>query len=46
MDADTAAFSDSTCPAIGIRIKVSAQALMCSLKPFPSFPIKNAHEWR
>ena len=42
MEAAMAAFKDSTCPAIGILISVSAQAVNSSLRPFPSFPMKNA----
>lgn len=38
----TAAFSDSTCPAIGIRIQVSAQSATSCRSPLPSFPIRNA----
>jgi len=37
-----AAFKDSTLPSMGIRIRVSACPVRASVRPFPSFPIKNA----
>ena len=40
--ADTAAFRDSTFPFIGIFILWSASAVISSVRPFPSFPIRNA----
>ena len=40
--AETAAFRDSTFPFIGIFILWSASAVISSVRPFPSFPIRNA----
>ena len=37
-----AAFNDSTFPSIGIRIRHSAASAIASVRPFPSFPIRNA----
>ena len=37
-----AAFKDSTFPSIGILIRQSAESDNSSLRPFPSFPMKNA----
>ena len=40
IDAETAVFSDSTRPFMGMRMQASARAAVRSVRPFASFPMR------